>query len=492
MKIKGVHPALWFILAIGCFIRLAHIGYRSFWADEAWVATLATGPLGGILIGSRGELGHPLPPGFAVFVWLWAHATGASSEAAFRLLPAAFSIGTIVIAYILTKRLWNEHAAVFAAAAAAGWGVTIGFAHELKQYSGAVFFVFLMILAGERFRSHPGIRRGLALALAGCIGISYSFQVSTAVLAVYLVAGLTLLFNSDFRSKGLRPFFASVLVLEVFAAAIWLLALRFQWIRGWDREGWGWAPCLIAFSGTGALVEMAGSVMRFLSKPYGPIQFAVAALGLFLWPKGARRRLIAYLVAVLSAALSSSAIGFQPLCHRQILFLLPFLILGMAGIFGFVVERLDLAASGPLAVVVALLLAAPNMERFVFAPHKLKGEEARLVARKVVESCTKDDVLYVYYGASYAFGYYGRGARCRVYVGKRHREEPDRYLEEIWPLIFEGERLFVFFSHAIPKEMNYITSYLSRFGRLELLASDVGAAAYVLTPDYSIAVEQPP
>jgi len=492
MKFKNVHPALWLLLAIGCLIRFANIGYRSLWADEAWVATLATGPFDKILIGSRGELGHPLPPGFAFFIWLWAHITNASSEAMFRLWPAAFSIGVIIVAYVLTNRLWNKHAAVFAAAAATGWEILIGFAHELKQYSGAVFFVFLMIILGERFKERPTIRRGLTLALVGFVGISYSFQVTTAVFAVYLILGLSLLFSSDFRTKGLRPFFVSVLALEICAVAIWLVALRFQWVEGWDRAGWGWAPCLIAFSGTGALVELFKSAAGFLSRPYGVIQLSVSVVGLLLWPKVARKRVLIYLAAILSIALSSSAIGFQPLCHRQVLFLLPFLILGVAGVLGFISEKLDLAVTGPLAVVVALLLAAPNIEKFVFAPHKLKAEESRSVARKLVETCSKDDVLYVYYGGLYAFSYYGRGAKCRVYKGTRNREDLDRYLEEIWPLIFEGERLFIFFSHAIPKEMNYITSYLRKFGELKLIASDVGAAAYVLVPDYSLKLEQPP
>ena len=485
MRLKGVNLTLLLLLIIGGVPRLAHIGYRSFWADEAWFANVATGPFENIFIGSRGELGHPLQPGFALCIWLWAHITKASSETIFRIWPELFGIATILIAYYLVKMLWNKNAALLAAGCACGWELLVHFSRELNQYSGAIFFVFAMLMLAEKFRERPSVTKGAIFAIVSFLVISYSFQVSSIVFAAYLILGISFFFDPNLRKSGLVSYIVSALVFGLFGILSWFLMLKSQWTIGLDSGGWGWRPCFVSFSKLDALNELLKSAVGYLSLPYDGALLAFSLIGLFLWPKGARKKMLLYFVSVLIIALILSAFGLQPLCHRQILFLLPFLILGATGVLGFVIDRLKLKSAGPLAIVFALFLLAPNVEKYVFAPQKLKAEESREVIARLKEVCRKSDVLYVYYGGVYAFNYYGRGIKCKTYIGTNYRGEPNLYLEEIQPHIFEGERFFILFTHALQSEVDDILGYLGEFGDLELVSEDSGAAALVLIPDRS-------
>lgn len=485
MRKRKIDFILLLLLFIGGLLRFSHIGYRSFWADESWHASVALGPFSNILSGSRGELGHPLQPGFAIVLWLWAHITGASSEVALRFLPALFGMTTILIAYAFAKKLWNRTTALFAAACASGWELLIHFSRELNQYSGTILLVFLLLFLAENFKSEPTMCKGIIFAITSFAIVIFSFQVATIAFSAYMILGLFFAFNSNARAKGIFPYIASALLFGFFGILAWLLVLRTQWITGLDTGGWGWRPCFISFSKLGALQEFLKSSVNYLALPYKTPQLLISIVGLSLWHKDASKKLLAYFFSAIFIGLALSALGLQPLCHRQILFVLPFLILGMAGLLGFIAEKLDIKRVGSFAVVVALFLAAPNVEKYVFAPQKLKAEESREVIKKLKEVCGDGDVLYVYYGGVYAFSYYGRGIGCKYYIGKNYRGEPNLYLEEIAPHIFEGKRFFIFFSHAMQSEFDHIIGYLQNLGDLKLVAADVGAAAFYLVPEQS-------
>jgi mannosyltransferase len=136
-------PTGWYlsaVLALGALVRFVNIAKSSIWHDEGYTMMLVPQSIGSI-IARTGRDVHP--PLYYLALHLWIGLFG-RSELAARGLSAIFSLATIVVGYLLIRRLFNEPAARLAALFLALGPFLVRYSQEARMYG---MVAFLMVLA---------------------------------------------------------------------------------------------------------------------------------------------------------------------------------------------------------------------------------------------------------------------------------------------------------------------------------------------------------
>src|SRR5919198_6581915 len=100
----------------GAALRFATLDLQGFWYDEAVTVGLVRHDLWGMLDRIPGS--ESTPPLYYVIAWLWTRAFG-TGEVGIRSLSALLGVATILVAYLLGRRLVSHRAGVAVAAPAA-------------------------------------------------------------------------------------------------------------------------------------------------------------------------------------------------------------------------------------------------------------------------------------------------------------------------------------------------------------------------------------
>ncbi|GAF92298.1 unnamed protein product, partial [marine sediment metagenome] len=127
------------VLIIGLTLRLKIILRDDLWYDEAFTGLLMRIPKDKFLEIIKND---PHPPLYMLINKLWILVFGVS-DFSLRFLPLKFGILTIIIVYLLTKKLFQKETAVVAAFLAAINPFLIGYSIEARSYS---FFGFITAL----------------------------------------------------------------------------------------------------------------------------------------------------------------------------------------------------------------------------------------------------------------------------------------------------------------------------------------------------------
>lgn len=193
---SGALPAAVVLVALAA--RLALLGSKSLWADEAYVSGLTTLPLGEAM--RLFSEGTPHPGGGLAFIWLSARIFG-TSETGLRLLGAVLSASAALPLFLFLRRRTGARGA-FCAALCWGlspWSVSLG--QEAWIYgpmaSLAIWAVFSADLAW----------RGSLPALAGFVAACAAGSWIQPVFLLPAAAGLGLYFTLP---GGARTGFARV------------------------------------------------------------------------------------------------------------------------------------------------------------------------------------------------------------------------------------------------------------------------------------------
>ncbi len=174
------------LLALG--LRLINISAEPFWADEILSLDIATKSAG------IGEMLRYLalvefhPPLFYLILALWTKFIGVS-ELALRSLSVLFSLGTIVVVYFATLRMFKTRAGgLLTALLLAVLPVQIEFGQEARPYAIMCFFAALAIwLLWEHLlrRNCPMLAVGYILSSLIGIYLHYSFAFLSVALAIW-------------------------------------------------------------------------------------------------------------------------------------------------------------------------------------------------------------------------------------------------------------------------------------------------------------------
>ena len=135
-------PRRWYlvaILAVGAVVRLLHITKADIWHDEGYTMMLiAQGPLEIIERTARDV--HP--PLYYLTAHIWQGLFG-MSEFAVRSLSLVFGLATIVLVYLIMRRLFSEGTARLTALLVAIGPFVVRYGEEARMYGMAAFFVVL-------------------------------------------------------------------------------------------------------------------------------------------------------------------------------------------------------------------------------------------------------------------------------------------------------------------------------------------------------------
>lgn len=479
--------AAWGLVAFGIVLRLRqYLANRSLWLDEAMLALNIIHKDIWALFGKLDyEQGAPL--GFLLLEKLAATLLG-DGERALRLLPLMAGCASLILFYLLARKILNITGLLTALALFAFSPTLIYYSSEVKQYATDVFFTVLLLYLFTHLSSRMTNDQ---LLLAGILAPWFSHP------AIFVLAalGLTLLFQNR---RNPLPTLAMGAGWLVSFGALYLASLRGLSENEFLREYWGEyfraspldsllglfsnpggltanAHALLAATLLGAGFLLAGKttlrpirVNGFLPSPQAETAFALLLVFFFTW--------------------AASWLELYPLAGRMALFLVPIVYIFLASAVDWlwnIIPR-PRALSPLLALsLTGFLLYTPfllSAERFISPKYP---EHIRPAIAYLNANYQQGDRLYVYYWAIPAFRYYA-GPDMEYIAGGLHADNPQALLTELDPL--QGQRrVWILFSHVYERgeynERDWMLAYLDQIGERKRQFIEPGTSVYLYLYD---------
>lgn len=431
----------------------------------------------------------PAPVGFLLLVRACTSLFG-DSEWALRLVPLLAGLAALGLFARWLGGLPDRRAGRIALALFALSPLQTVLGAELKPYTGDVL-IAVALLAGydAALRGASGRAAALRLGAAGAAALWFSFP------AVFPVAGggLVLLWQEARlrRSPGRRMAWA-LACLAALPAASFALHWRLQlgelrssaflaefWAQDFPR--WPWSADGAAFW---------GRLVHAISLLWGPLplawlSLAVASVGAFRLGRSDRLRL-ALLALPLCATLAAAVLRLYPMQERLLLFWDPALALFLGAGFSFLIGGLAQISRALAWIVLAGVLANPILMHLTLLREPSYGyrtQEVREILEIVARERRPEDQLYVYYGASHAFGYYaarfGLDRADAVHEPWRPGPRLGRRLRRLDP----ARPVWAIFSQAYEPEQKKVLELLGARRPLRERREAVRAAAFLFGPE---------
>ncbi|MCH7960454.1 MAG: TIGR03663 family protein, partial [Candidatus Hydrogenedentes bacterium] len=225
------------ILAVASFFRLTHLELRPMHGDEANQA-VKVGALLDEGFYRYDPLDHHGPTLYyfsLVSARLLGHRTfNDTSEFTFRIVPALFGIGIVVLMLVLRSGLGTT-AAWCAALLASVSPAQVFYSRYFIQEAVLVFFTLSLLLCGWRYIRRPGM--GWALAVGACTGLMHATK-ETSIIAWGAIAA-ALLFTQLWRKRSneevsfaVRPAHLAAAIAVAVFVSVTLYSSFFTYARG--------------------------------------------------------------------------------------------------------------------------------------------------------------------------------------------------------------------------------------------------------------------
>jgi hypothetical protein len=410
------------ILGLAVLFRLSDLGARNLWTDEAWVALAALAPTPGEAL----TLGRSTPPFYILTLWSLVQMLG-GSEAVLRSLSFAFGVGTVVLFWVLARRLTTPAASLLGLALVAVSPVLVYFSKELKQYSGDAFFAVLVVWLAERLTERPSNAGWLALALVGPLALGFSHGAVFVLPVVLVVLWLQAPRAGRFRLVWLGAFWG--LAVAVFYLFVYRGQVDPELVAYWALDFpdfSGLLPFLTWF--VGALSRYFHYFFNYFSSTtwgwlWG-VFFIIAGLGVLV--RKGPRRLLLYWGGPLLLTFGAAAVHRFPFMghyngSRLLLFSAPWLYLiaaaGTAAVFTWLWRRPWRWLALVLAALILITSQPAALVRENLRP-QANRQELKPLAAYLQSHLQPGNEIYVYYHAIYPFKYYYRGNLAEVLWGK--------------------------------------------------------------------------
>jgi len=221
------------ITLLGILLRLFGIWDFSFTHDELSVIRRLRFETFSELIENGVKVeGHPA--GIQVFLWLWVKIFGIS-EISLRLPFIIMGISCIPLMYVLTKKWFNETAALFTSGFVAVSHYTIYYSLIARPYIAGLFFTLLLLIVWSRMVFEKDFRwKNIILFGIFAATCAYIHQFSMLTAFLIAIAGLFLVKKESF----LKYISASLIAVVLYAPHIPIL-LHQMGMGGIGGDG-GW------------------------------------------------------------------------------------------------------------------------------------------------------------------------------------------------------------------------------------------------------------
>jgi uncharacterized membrane protein len=468
-RLPRLAPRDWIGLALvltGFILRLRqYLANRSLWLDEAMLTNnILSRSFAGLFQPLSNDQGAPI--GFLLLQKTITLTIG-NSEYALRLFPFLAGCLSLVLMFVLVRKVSSSFAGSLAIALFAFSPALIYYSSEVKQYSSDVAITLGLCLLFLKY-DHIELKHKDAalLALAGMLAIWFSHP------ALFVLGGLGLaLFIPALRARDSRRIITLLIVALLWSlsfAALYFINLRqlasHQFFLDFWREGFlphdPSALRWLAYSLQTPFFDLLG-----LRIPYSlsAILFLIGLIAL------TRRlpRFGLFLLLLLLLTLFASFLNLYPFAGRMILFLAPVLTILLAeavDVIAALLSRPRWIAPMLFLVMSGFLLFGPvrsAVENFT-APKT--QEHIRPAMEALRNGYRQGDIIYVYYWAEHAVRFYAPKygfAMSDFIFGADHHEQPELYRAEMDALRGHA-RVWFLFSHVYENgdfnERDYILS----------------------------------
>jgi len=321
---------MWAALVVATIARVAWLGDKPFWRDEAWVALLVDDPM------SAATDGRAVPLGFLFLTRLLA-ALPAAPEITYRLFPLLCGIALLPVLWKLTLVLGqSRRTAVAVAWLAAGIQPFIYYSRELKSYQVdlllAALVPLLALVAFDREKPQRPAQAGLFATMIAAPWLSFGaiFPIC-AMLAWGWLAGW-----GRGASGERRSWIACTLAFVASFAAVYVLALGNQSSDPWMQAYWRYYlgsdnRFFLPLRMIVALWNYCSISTTYIFRDLWPAAVFVAAVGAWTWPRPQRRFLVFYYFGTAAFCAAAASIDRYLLVNgRHLLFAVPVLLLWVA------------------------------------------------------------------------------------------------------------------------------------------------------------------
>ena len=447
---------IWLIVGFGIMIRfIQYLADRSLWLDESLlVLNITHRTFAGLL--QPLDNGQAAPVGFLLLERLVVQIFG-SSEYALRLVPFLAGCVALVLFYRVAVACIKPEAVPIALLLFAISGPLIYYSSEVKQYSCDVAIALLLLLmAIDVYPKKLTALRVAILAVVGAGALWFSHPAVFVLGGIGAGLGLCCILKRDW--KYLRSLLVVYLCWTVSFISNYLVSLRYissnQALQGF----WNDAYMPLLPHSLSDLHWFIDTFFTIFQNPVGlgPYAAGIAAL-LFLVGSvvlyRARRERFWLLLAPIFLALFASGLHKYPFGGRLLLFAAPVLILLIAHGLQQVSARVG---NGRIATVAILgvLCIDPVISATYMVVRPSTKEEVRPALAYIHAHMQPGDLLYVYYGAQYAFEYYQEDNKYAIQqyqIGTSARDNWNAYVDELNRLR-GNQRVWFLFSHVRRKE----------------------------------------
>jgi hypothetical protein len=405
-----ITTAIWIVIGLGTLVRCRiYFACRALWADEGLLAmNVLRRPLWK-LISEPLDYQQAAPPGF-LLLQKWIVNTLGSSEYALRLLPLLSGIATMVLVYLLSRKLATGLPVLLSVALVAFSKGLIEYSVQFKQYETDTTITLLVLLLAvpmlttSIWRLTSVLLFATVAMVAGWFSHPAAFAVGGSVITILIFETIA----RRWKNAGI------ILAAGIPAAAglciEYLLLLRPLEHSAFLHHFWieGFMP--LPFRITKSVPWLLTAAVHLMASPGGYKVFGVAPvgflLGLFLLLQTNRRILALLIFPVLLGELAA-VVQAYPFTNRLALFALPPLFVITALGITSLKQWLPAGAGSIAVLILSLIMIVPAIVRagqWMAKPEPM--EEIKPVLSYVHDHMKKDDLLLIYPGARGAFWYY--------------------------------------------------------------------------------------
>ena len=480
MKISkniSANSALWtylaiMVLALGVLARIyCYVWHKDLWLDEAMLAFSMYGISFTELFFAPLPFTQAAPLGF-LLVSKTLGAVFGYSEWVLYLLPFVCGLGTLILAYMIGKRLFSPFGCfVFILLAVGNMGL-LHYATEFKQYGIEAFCSFLMIYIYSRLeqRSKPLY---LSLSIIACSLFAYT--------ALFLGAAMYLALLIEHRKRilgFLRSHIVPFLLLGGFVALYYLLYIRYQRVDGFYTY---WQSLFLPHSLSAypafikdTLLGVLEGFTPFIKPQAVPVYMCMGLLGLVIAYKQSRF-IFTLCVCALLVWVALSLCRIYPFGHsgviggRLSLYMTPVFNLLCCYFLVAIFARWKWAA----VALVAGILSVTLLRYARIYPHWHYIQQTHALTTTLQNQANSDDLVLIYHASKPAFLYYSflegygiadtqspKGAQA-PYTGVKFTTF-DKDLAKLEQTLRESKRAFLLISHYEEEWLQDLRATLSR------------------------------
>ncbi|MEW6535396.1 MAG: glycosyltransferase family 39 protein [Candidatus Auribacterota bacterium] len=231
------HPAasLSMIVTFAVVLFVLHIGQESVWNDEWFTANLVRQPS---LKAFYDELIYTenTPPLYFLLVRWWSDLLRSDAMIPLRLLSALFSVGSVILIYMIGTALWSPAVGLLSALLCGTSPYVVWYAQEARNPAMEMFLSLLMFYRFFRYCRSGTYRDLFWLFLSDCAGVYTHYFLVLLLPAQFLY--LVMYTEKRVRIRGVV-----MLVLVGVAGALWMPSLIEQ--ARMNRASWLEPPTIL-------------------------------------------------------------------------------------------------------------------------------------------------------------------------------------------------------------------------------------------------------